>query len=174
MNTQIISTFYNSYNDESHQNILDFNLSKEQLNKYTLKEYAEHINDWIHTDNDIVKMSFCFECTPLESKKYKMTKDLLLKCCLRFFKEGNSFRHQPHHVVQKDRSTTFPRYWARLIVPCDKERSSKAGALQVSFIVCIDNTSINSAIPSSAATVSLYVSFCCLEGIFSCWDSSFQ
>jgi hypothetical protein len=76
MNTQIISTFYNSYNDESHQNILDFNLSKEQLNKYTLKEYAEHINDWIHTDNDIVKMSFCFECTPLESKKYKMTKDL--------------------------------------------------------------------------------------------------
>lgn len=76
MNTQIISTFYNSYNDESYQNILNFNLSKEQLNKYTLKEYAEHINDWIHTDNDIVKMSFCFECTPLESKKYKMTKDL--------------------------------------------------------------------------------------------------
>ena len=76
MNTQIISTFYNSYNDESHQNILDFNLSKEQLNKYTLKEYAEHINDWIHTDSDIIKMSFCFECTPLESKQYRMTKDL--------------------------------------------------------------------------------------------------
>tara|TARA_R110001606_G_scaffold367937_1_gene523622 strand:+ start:44 stop:337 length:294 start_codon:yes stop_codon:yes gene_type:complete len=76
MIVKIISTFYNSYNDESHQNILDFNLSKEQLNKYTLKEYAEHVNDWIHTDDDITKMSFCFQCTPLESKRYTMTKDL--------------------------------------------------------------------------------------------------
>jgi len=75
MKTQIISTFYNSYTDESWQEIHDFYLDNE-LNKYTLKEYAEHVNDWIHTDNDIVKMSFCFECTPLESKKYTMTKDL--------------------------------------------------------------------------------------------------
>jgi|SRR5210317_1298122 len=75
MKTQIISTFYNSYTDESWQEIHDFYLDNE-LNKYTLKEYAEHVNDWIHTDNDIVKMSFCFECTPLESKKYTMNKDL--------------------------------------------------------------------------------------------------
>jgi len=76
MIVEIISTFYNSIIDESHQNILKYDLSKESLNKWTLKEYAEHINDWIHTDDDIVKMSFCFECTPLESKKYTMTKDL--------------------------------------------------------------------------------------------------
>jgi hypothetical protein len=76
MIVQIISTFYNPYIDESHQNILKFDLPKERLNKFTLKEYAEHINDWIHTDNDIIKMSFCFQCTPLESKKYTMTKDL--------------------------------------------------------------------------------------------------
>ena len=75
MKTQIISTFYNSYNDESWQEIHDFYLDNE-LNKYTLKEYAEHFNDWIHTDNYIVKMSFCFECSAKESTKYKMTKDL--------------------------------------------------------------------------------------------------
>lgn len=75
MKTQIISTFYNSCTDESWQEIHDFYLDNE-LNRYTLKEYAEHVNDWIYTDNDIVKMSFCFECSAKESTKYKMTKDL--------------------------------------------------------------------------------------------------
>jgi hypothetical protein len=76
MIVEIISTFYNPIIDESHQNILKYDLTKEWLNKWTLEEYAEHINDWIHTDDDIIKMSFCFECTPLESKEYTMTKDL--------------------------------------------------------------------------------------------------
>ena len=76
MIVEIISTFYNSVIDESHQNILKYDLTKEWLNKWTLKEYAEHVNDWIHTDDDIVKMSFCFECSAKESTRYKMTKDL--------------------------------------------------------------------------------------------------
>jgi hypothetical protein len=76
MIVEIISTFYNPIIDESHQNMLKYDLTKEWLNKWTLEEYAEHINDWIHTDDDIIKMSFCFECTPLESKQYTMTKDL--------------------------------------------------------------------------------------------------
>ena len=77
MKTEIILTFYNSFTDESWQEIHTYYLDYE-LNEYTLQEFAEHLNDWTICDNDLCKMSFCFECTLQESKKYKLTKDLHL------------------------------------------------------------------------------------------------
>jgi len=74
---QLILTFYNSFTDESWQEIHTYYLDHE-LNEYTLQEFAEHLNDWTICDPDLVKMSFCFHCTPKESKEYKMTKDLHL------------------------------------------------------------------------------------------------
>lgn len=85
MKTEIINTFYNSYTDESWQEIHTYYLDNE-LNEYTLQEFAEHLNDWTICDNDIVKMSFCFECSLKESKKYKLTKDLHLNNGKVYFK----------------------------------------------------------------------------------------
>ena len=85
MKTEIIATFYNSYNNEFYQEIQTYYLENE-LNKYTLQEFAEHVNDWTICDINLRKMSFCFECSIKESKKYKLTKDLHLNNGKVYFK----------------------------------------------------------------------------------------
>jgi hypothetical protein len=74
---QLILTFYNSWTNESRQEVAEHYVT-DALNKYTLQEYAEHLNEWTICDPDLVKMSFCFHCSLEESKEYKMTKDLHL------------------------------------------------------------------------------------------------